>query len=286
MMRKIFYGCLLATIAVFGPGCKKTNDNLTVPPELATFAGQKTGTLQILANNQSYKIPVGVTTVSASPRTIHVSVSSPTGAVAGTHYTLASTTVTIPAGKAVDSLEVKGLLAPYTTGRKDSLIFKITEPGVAASEFNNTFTLILRGPCFEPNIVLSEMLGDYTNSNENGPGGPYGPYTTSIISATQVSPTTATIKVANIYDAGWNPITFTLDWTNPAARKVTLDPQTGIADAGTLSSAYAGMQVSVGPYPGQTGTFSYCNQTLTIKMQLGVVGLGVFTTPYTLSMAR
>jgi hypothetical protein len=266
-------------------GCKK-EDTLTVPPPVAHFTNLEGNTYFITGPAVTFKIPVGVTTVSDVDRTISFTVSSPTGAVAGTNYTLNKTSVVIPAGKSIDSIEVRGVYAQYTLGRKDTLIFTLTEPSVTAAPYNNTYRLFMRGPCFEGDVVLEDFLGDYKNTNEVFGNSPYGPYKTSITSVLLTSPTTGDIVVGNIWDSGWGPITFTLDWTDPLNRTVTLVQQSGIADAATLSAAYAGEDVSVRPFNGQNGTFSACKGTLQLKMQLGVTGLGFFSQLYTVNMKR
>jgi hypothetical protein len=199
---------------------------------------------------------------------------------------LDKTTVTIPAGKAIDSIEVRGVFSQYSSGRKDSLIFTLKEPSLKAAPYNSTYRLYMRGPCFEGDMVLAELLGSYKNTNELFGTSAYGPYLTTISKVTQISPTKGTIVVTNIWDNGWNPITFTLDWTNPANRTATLVEQAGIGDAGTLNPAYAGQDISVRPFAGQVGTFSYCKGTIQLKMQLGVTGLGFFGQLYTVNMAR
>jgi hypothetical protein len=60
----------------------------------------------------------------------------------------------------------------------------------------------------------------------------------------------------------------------------------GIADAGTLDPSFAGEQVQVRPFAGEPGTFSACTGRLTLKMQLGVAGLGYFGSLYTVNMVR
>ena len=141
--------------------------------------------------------------------------------------------------------------------------------------------------CFEGDVDLNALLGDYNKTNETFGITPYGPYTTSISSVNQLTPTSGTIVVENIFDFGWGPITFTLDWSDPNNRTVIVVAQSsGIADAGTLSGAYAGEEVAVRPFAGQPGTFSACKGTLTLKMQLGVAGLGYFGELYTVNMAR
>ena len=128
------------------------------------------------------------------------------------------------------------------------------------------------------------LKGDYAKSNEDFGGSPYGPYKTSITAVAYTSPTTGTITVANIFDDGWAPIKFNLDWTDPANRKVTLVQQAGISSAANLG--YPGKDVSVRAFAGQMGTFSICKQTLVLKMQIGITGSGFFPDLYVLDMKR
>jgi hypothetical protein len=281
-----YYIFLLSCFALMLHSCKK-EEMLTIPPSQAHFTHKTTGNYTISAPGVVYRLPIGVTTVSNQDRTVNITVTSPSGAVQGTHYTLSTTSLVIPAGKAVDSITVTGNFSQYQTGRKDTLLFKIENSDPATSDYNNTFTLIVRGPCFEGNVDLNDLVGNYINTNELFGTSAYGPYQTSIVAVTQApGATSGTIRVANIWDAGWNPITFTLDWSNPANRTVTLTQQSGIGDGGTLHPTYAGRDISVRPFAGQVGTFSYCNQTLTLKMQLGITGLGWFASLYTVTMSR
>ena len=274
---------LLVALIVIA-GCKK-DDTVTTPDTEAHFTNQTSGTYFVTGPNVTYKIPVGVTTVSSSPRTIKVTITSPTGAQAGTHYT-APSTITIPAGKAVDSLEIKAVYAQYTGSRKDTLIITLQDADLKASSYNSKFTLLVRGACLETDIVLADLLGDYNNTNETLGTSPYGPYTTSITEVNQTSPTTGTIKVANIFDAGWDPLVFTLDWTDPANRTITVATQVAGGDAGQLFNGFDGQPFAVTSLPGTPGTFTYCQQKLTLKMRIGVANVGFSSTPYTVNMAR
>ena len=290
-MKKNILKCLLPGVFILSLmiSCKKNNlvvDNDVTPPPFAKFLTNTPLKFDVTSTHTKLNIPVSVTNVSDADRTVKISVTSPSGALSGIHYTT-STSVVIPAGKAIDSLLVTALYSGYVSGRKDTLIFTIVDGDVKASAYNNKYTLYLYGPCSESQTVLSSLQGDYKNTIENyGGGTPYGPYTTTISSVTQLTPTTGTVVVTNIFDYGWNPITFTLDWTNPLNTKVTLAQQSGIGDAGTLDPSLAGMDITVRPFAGQTGTFSYCSNTLTLKMQLGVTGLGFLPDLYTVNMAR
>ena len=65
--------------------CKK-GDSLSVPPAAAAFLGPSSGTYVISTPTTAFKIPVGLTTISSEDKTVTVSVTSPTGAVQGTHF--------------------------------------------------------------------------------------------------------------------------------------------------------------------------------------------------------
>ena len=258
-----------------------------IPPEIATFAGETGGTFEITSTNNNYNVPVGFTTVANNDRQINFSVSSPTGAVEGTDFTIDNKTVTVPAGQATASIIVQGNVAQYSAGEIDTLIFTISGGNeAAASGFYDTYTLVLRGACFEGDVNLPDLLGTYANTVENFGGSSYGPYTTTISAVNATGPTSGTITVTNLWDFGWNPITFMLDWSDPANRTVTLTQQAGIGDAGTISGTYSGEDISVRRYDGRTGTFSVCSQTLTLELQIGVTGLGFFPQTYTVQMAR
>ncbi len=276
----------LAVLLAFGlVGCEKYE--IAEPATQMHFANSSAATYFVLQANSSFDVPIGVTTVADVDRTITVNISSPTGAQAGREYTVTNNPVVIKAGEALGTVKINGNLSRYTSGRKDSLIMTLSSPDLAQSDYNSTFRLFMRGPCFEDETKINEMVGTYANTNENF-GGPYGPYTTTISATTSTGPTSGTVTVTNIFDFGWNPIVFKLDWSDPANTKVTLDRQTGIADASTVfGAAQAGRTIMVETYPGRTGTFSYCNKTLRLEIRVGITELGAFTTtPYTVTMAR
>ncbi len=289
---------LLAVAFLLG-SCDKTKpyDVITAPPQ-AHFVGKEVQIYKADVNpTPVYNVVVGTTDVSNADRSVTYKVTPISAATPGTQYSIASGnttgTVTIKAGEAVANIAVQADYASYTNGRKDTLMFTLAEPSVKPAGFLDTVYLILRGPCFEGDVTLTDLLGDYANTNENF-GGAYGPYTTSISSVNQTSATTGDIVVENIYDYGWAGITFHLDWTDPANRTVTLDRQTDIASATTVTSnpAYSTYFVMVGPSPtAGPGTFSICNQTITLKIRVGLndptsTPLGWFSTPYTVNMAR
>jgi len=301
-MKLLNHISLIAVVALtFMLGsCDKTQPyDVEIPPAQAHFVGKEIQVYKAeTANVPVYNVVVGTTDVANTDRTVTYKVISPSGAVGGTQYTIASGnetgTVTIKAGEAIANIAVQADYNSYINGRKDTLVFTLQEPSVKPAGFMDTVRLVIRGACFEGDVNLNELLGDYANTNEDLGGSAYGPYTTSISSVTQTSATTGDVVVENIFDYGWAPITFHLDWTNPANRTVTLDQQLNIASATTLTSnpTYANSFVMVGPSPtAGPGTFSICNQTLILRIRLGLNDapaspLGWFNAAYTVSMAR
>lgn len=274
----------LIAVAIFA-GCKKKSV-LVIPPVEAHFTFKERGAYLVAEPDTKFLVPFGITTLAKEDVTIIVSVSSTTGAVEGTHYTIASKKVTIPAGKAVGFLEVRAFFAPYESReRKDELVFKIeSSSSVKPIATNSQYILSISG-----DVNPEGLKGVYNNTNETlPPNPPYGPYKTTISSVKRLTATTAEIVVENIFDnpTPWKPITFKLDWTDPSDFIVTLNPQSGIGDAGVFGPAYAGLDISVRALPSQNGTFSFDPQKLVLVMQLGITGQGWVPQPYTVTMER
>jgi len=245
-------GFFLLVIFVL-PGCKKT-DTLVDVPSQAHFTNLLGDTYFITGPNVVKKIPIGLTTVTNYDRTINFSVSSPTGAIAGTHYNIVGgNSITIPAGKAVDSITVAGVYSQYLAARKDTLIFTITDgTDTKASTYNATYKLFMRGPCSDIEIVFTQMLGSYTKTFENGS---YGPYTTTITNFTPISATSGTASFTNLYDSDITAVA-TFDWSTPGNFTVTIASQ---------PTQYGLLIRSAGGVP---GTFTYCVNSFTIPLEL------------------
>lgn len=245
-------------------GCKKTDTLIDVPPQ-AHFTNVTGGTYFITSPTIVKKIPVGLTTVTNFDRTINFTVTSPTGAVAGTHYNLVGgNSITIPAGKALDSITVAGIYNQYLTGRKDTLVFTITDgTNTKASTYNATYKLFMRGPCSDLEIVFPELAGNYTKTFEiYSDGRPdYGPYATppTITNITPLTATSATAKITNVYDSQIT-IVATFDWSTPGNYTVTVAPQ---------PTQYG---LSIRSAGGVKGTFTYCTPAFSIPLELYSAG--------------
>lgn len=282
---RLLVACLgVATLMV---SCKK--QETTIPPAQVHFTGAASQSYAVRAAVVApYKIQIGTTDVANTDRTVGIKVTSRT-AVAGTQYTVSANTVTIPAGQALGEFSIQGIFAGYPVGRRDTLVITLTEPSITPAKFLDTIRLSIGDICVEgAAFTLNSLIGNYARTTETYGANPaYGPYNTSISSVTSTGATTARIVVNNIWDSGWGPISFDLNWgvTPLLATVVTQSVITG-SNAGDLNSAYAGQTMQVRAFSGSPGTFSTCNNTFTLRMQLGVTNVGYFGSLYTVNMAR
>ncbi|MEO7982677.1 MAG: hypothetical protein ABI688_01220 [Bacteroidota bacterium] len=268
---------VVAGLIILAPGCNKNDPyTLITPPEQAHFVNKTVATYYVKNDpNSVYKIPIGLTTTSSSARTVVISVSSSTGAIAGTQYTIPSTTVTIPANSVVDSLAVKGLFAGYPGNRIDTLTFTITGGSAAVSEYNSVFKLVLRKYC---DVVSSSLIGSYTNTRDYDgtlAGTPSASrYTATLSNWTSTGLTSATVIIKNLAatsDIGFGPfaanepialngVSAILDWTNPANFSISIPSQPYML----TTFGYGPSTIS------GSGTFSSCDQTFTVTTTVRV----------------
>jgi len=258
----------VAATTLLMAGCDKTQEyDVIVPPVQAHFLNKTVGTYYVSNDpNSVFKIPVGITKASSKPTVINITMTSPTNAVSGTQYTLPTTTVTIPAGKVVDSLAVKGIFSGYATGRIDTLTFTIQSGDVPASDYNKVYKLVLRKYCA---VVSNDLIGNYTTSRDyyNVTQASAATYTTSISNWTSTGATSATVTIKNLgatLDIGFGPflptdgaaigLLATLDWSNPANFTISIASQPYVSSLYT----YGASTVS------GSGTFSSCDQTFNI----------------------
>src|SRR5215510_7847834 len=94
--------CLVGIGAIlFINGCNKNKEyDIKDPGSYVHFIGAKSQSYIMNVNPApKYTINLGTTNVSSTDRTVTYKITSPTGAVAGTHYTVTPATITIPAGQ-------------------------------------------------------------------------------------------------------------------------------------------------------------------------------------------
>lgn len=279
-MKKYSFLLTLLSIAVIAglSSCKKNNlavdvDTLEVPSrsqfalyDAVPFA--KALYVQQTAPFDRIAIPVGITTVSNADRTIQFTYSSVTGAQNGVHFT-APASVTIPAGKVLDTLRLIGNFNNIPAGVAHPVKIKITGGDVPSFTGKDSITITLRRYC---EVILANLSGDYNNTFE----GSYGPYTASVTNLTATSATTATATITNIYDSGIDAVA-TFDWSDPANFKVTIASQPTPYTSGGLPLFVRGSGTTA-------STFSSCDNTITLNLEL-YTSAGLYDA-FTMSMAK
>lgn len=257
-MKKLIYTGLVGILAVFAiTGCEKNNlavDQEPLVPGFAKFnvrnSADTVATLYVASSGEKLKIPIGVTNVSSVDRTIQLCYSSPTGAAAGVQYNPGPASIVIPAGQTIDTIELGGIYAGYPDfTRVDTIRISICGGDLPAQDLKSVYRVILKKFC---DVDLAAFSGTYANTKD----GTYGPYTMTFTGGT-VTGKTATATVTNLWDPGV-PVTTTinLDWTNPAAVKVTIPDQVYYGPANWWIVGLSG------------GTFSSCEQIFTLKYKL------------------
>ncbi len=255
---------LLLVSVVFLEACKKNNYSVDLDKqkeidEYAQFApaDRRLSRYYPIDNkNTPFKIPVGFTNISNQDRTIKFSFSSPT-AVSGTDYS-STDSITIPAGKVIDSLTLTGFFNAFPIGRRDTV--KINIVGSKVLDKRDSFEIVLERYC---DVFLSQLTGAFSKTIEYRSNGAfsYGPYETFVDNLTATGLTSAEGYFVNLYDEGWNDIKFIMDWSNPANFSITIPRQatgkTGANDVQFVRST-----------AGRPNTFSSCRKTYTISLDL------------------
>lgn len=229
------------------PGPYARFNTLTLADSITTY--------YIKSTNDPFKLPIGITNVASSDRTVKFTYTS-NSAVAGTQFN-SPTTLTIPAGKALDTLRFTGLFSGYPlSSRKDTVLIQIVNSDdIKASPYTSPrkdmYRLILRKYC---DVVLSALAGSYTRCIDNGN---YGPYPMTVTTPVSTGATSGSVVVTNLWDLGApTSTTINLDWSNPAAFTVTIPDQVYYAPADLWIKGTT------------AGTFSSCDQTFTLRYTL------------------
>ncbi len=229
---------------------------------MAQFApvtnGTYVGNYFVKSTNDPYLIPVGFDGFSDADRTITFTVKSRT-ASAGTQY-VAPSPVTVKAGQVLDTLRFKALFSGYPSGRKDTVVIKMS--GYPTVNNIDSFTVVIQPYC---DVILDNLVGLYNNTYDVEPTPVYGPYVSQVVLTNNYHQgTTDTIRINNFADYG-GYILVRLDWTDPANFKATvLDGQN------TLGLNYPPYGIVLTRSSGLVGTFSSCDQTFDIKYNLYV----------------
>lgn len=280
MSKKRTLATAIVLVLLFS-ACKKNNysvdlDTIVTAPTAPQFVPiNKVLRADYFVSNggPAFKIPVGLTNVSSEDRIINFVYTS-RNAASGVQYTSPST-LTIKGGSSIDTLRLQGLFAGYPAGRKDTV--KITFSGVKGVDRKDSFEVIMQRYC---DVVLGNLSGNYTRTNEYSGSGAfsYGPYTTVVKNIVSTGATKAEGYIENLYDYGWSDIKVLLDWTNPAAFTITVPLQPTNASGSGVSFVRSSA--------GKVNTFSSCDNTFTISLDLLDANQAVTSSGYQFRLAK
>lgn len=265
IINKILPAALAVALVGAFIGCDKTKpyDILAAEPEVHFISSNRNMAYYVEDNpNSTFTIEVGTTDVSKQDRTVTYKVTSPTGAVSGTHYSMIpanSTTVTIPAGQSKASIVVHGIFAPYADGtRKDTLQFTLAEPSIKPAGFSDTINLVLQRYC---TVDLAEFTGAYTIQDYYNGAPDGGPYTVYLTPGTSTGTNTGYVILTGLWGVANPTVRVNLDWSNPANFTTTIVKANWFVDPDYGQSTIN---------PSGAGTFSSCDNTFTIRYEATV----------------
>lgn len=258
---KLFIITLMALI-LGAVGCDKTQPYpTTLPPAVVHFSTSSSLGLMITDPEEpvSGKVLVGTSDVADTDREFSYTVTSPTGAVSGQHYTISpSSKVTIPAGQAVGEITIQANPDYYPAGVRDTILITLTEgtSTTPVAEFNKRKVVVISGPCDDSDVDISTMSGAFPNSSDED-----GSYSVSVSGLVETSATTAKGIITGLWEA-IGPVEIYFDWTD--AENITVD----IPLQATGLNYAAGQPLLIRTTPTRTSTFSVCNQTISLIVDL------------------
>ena len=266
---------LFVALAVM-TGCDKYKEyDVTVPKAQVHFVGTESQNYSVVVDPAPiFNIIIGTTDVGKTDRTVSFNITSPTGAQAGREYTVQTSgnSVVIPAGETRAIIPIQGDVDYFRLGEKHQLVVTLSSGDVEVASFLDTLKINMRGPCFDSDIVFTDLLGSYTRTYENGT---YGPYTSTIDNYASINATSASARINNLYDSGI-PATAVFDFSTVGNYTVTIPDQTTGFTAGGLPLRVRSL--------GTDNKFTYCTPTFRITIEL-YTSAGTFDT-WVMTMAR
>lgn len=260
-------GFLLIAISIIITGCDKGEQYpLSIPPAVSHFTSTDPYVTYYVRNttDDSFIIQIGTSDVSTVDRTVTFNINSPSGAVAGTDYSIitpaSGNTAIIKAGTAVSSVKIKGTFDSYLNGKQDTLVVTLSEPSITVAKFSDTMKVVLKAYC---DVDVTNFLGIYDNNIDTQAGeADYGPYEIDISSSgvTSTGATTGYVIMRNFADYG-SDIRVDLDWTDPANFNTSVAPQFLFKHPTYGNATIAGVG---------KGSFSSCDNTFKISYKLTV----------------
>lgn len=254
-MKKIFRNIAIASLVAimfFFASCERLTFDYS-GPALVSFTDGTASTfyVQDIANPVD-TIVVGVTSISGSDRTVNFVIDDNSSAVAGTHYNISGTSVTIPANSSEGYIVVEGIYDGFA-GETRSLMLKVTGGDIDTAQFDNEYLLLMQQYCpFDINTFAGTWDVDEVSVYN-------GPYPTYQITATVGEGDTLIID--GLWGGLEEPTKFVFNDADPANFTVGIPPQFafnhptyGVATVEQLA----------------IGSFSSCDMTISVSYKIFV----------------
>lgn len=258
-MRKLLNHKILLLLAFFAVGsftsCEEEAPLVYNGPSEVHFPSAAATYFVNQENDGGFKIPIGVTAASNESRTFNVALvveeeSAVPYAEDGTHYTLESTTVTIPANEVTGYITVNGNFENLADPRK--LSFVLSE-GQKNAGFRQSYELVMRQFC---PYVQSDFVGEFRLTSAL-----FGEWDVEMVAGENPDE----VIVKDMYEEGYDVI-IKLDDSNQSNFVAT------VAEQGLYTHSIYG---EVSGVTEAAGKFSACETTIDVRL-FRCVSIGCF----------
>jgi hypothetical protein len=276
---------LLLAFSSFITSCDKTQPYDTIlPPSLVHFIGDEIELYRMVDDSTKLTIEFGTTDVSSTARTYKFNFISST-AVQGVDYTTSlssNNTLQLPAGATRGSFKLDGVYENYPEGVYDTLLIAVSSDDVATAPFLDTIKVILY-TCNDLNLTqqkILNMLGTYSSTIDYiDDEFEAGPYSVTIGRFKPLDPTTAEVTISGLFESqSWGGIKFIMNWSDTLNPTCTVVQNDAVPDSDAfefITSSRISGPLGVRPYI--SGIVNFCDQALTLNMELGATLDGSFS---------
>lgn len=233
-----------SAVALFAFGCTAENPLVYDGPELFHFTGTTAPYFVEETNDPGFEVELGVTTAASADRNFTISVvEEESTAIEGVHYTLSSTSVTIPAGAFVGSVMLQGDFDQLGIDGPQTLVFQLSD-GETSADFNTTYEVTLQQFC---PYVQSDFVGTATVTSTL-----FGAtFPVNVVAGSDAS----VIILEDVYSDA--DIEVNMDDSNPANFVARIN-----STVGWVSGTYGDVTVD----NAISGSFSACNGTISLVL--------------------
>jgi len=150
-------------VALLAFACTPENPLEVTAPSIPHFTASTEQLYLVADTEDSFTVQIGVTNQTGSDQAVSISVDESSTALENVHYTLSSTSVTVPNGEYVASFTVTGDFEQLGADGDQTLVLNIASPAEGAGDLNQSVTIVLSQFC---EYSTASMAGTYTLFSE------------------------------------------------------------------------------------------------------------------------